>query len=117
MGHIHHFCYMVHAGSQLVCLGSKIGSSKLDKWKTLGINKAIRTSKYEMPINPSLLTSILCFWSPTTNTFSFLEGFMTPIVFDGFALLSLRPMSALAHPLMDVGTGLDDDIFNGVPLI
>ena len=116
MGHIHHFCYMVHAGSQLVCLGSKIGSSKLDKWKTLGINKAIRTSKYEMPINPSLLTSILCFWSPTTNTFSFPEGFMTPTMFDVFALLGLRPMGALAHPLMAVGIGPDDDVLNGVPL-
>ena len=83
----------------------------------MGIGEAICASKYEMPINPSLLTSLLCFWSPATDTFSFLEGFMTPIVFDVFALLSLRPMSALAHPLMDVGTGLDDDIFNGVPLI
>ena len=69
-----------------------------------------------MPINPSLLTSLLCFWSPETNTFSFPEGFMTPTVADIFALLGLRPMGALAHPLMAVGTGPDNDVLNGVPL-
>uniref|UniRef100_A0A2N9GZC7 Aminotransferase-like plant mobile domain-containing protein n=1 Tax=Fagus sylvatica TaxID=28930 RepID=A0A2N9GZC7_FAGSY len=90
--------------------------SKLDKWKTLGINEAIRASKYEMPINPSLLTSLLCFWSPATNTFSFPEGFMTPTVADIFTLLGLRLMGALAHPLMAVGTGPDNDVLNGVPL-
>ena len=82
----------------------------------MGIGEAIRASKYEMPINPSLLTSLLCFWSLVANSFSFLEGFMTPMVFDVFALLSLRPMGALAHPLMAVGTGPNDDILNGVPL-
>ena len=41
---------------------------------------------------------------------------MTPMVFDVFALLSLRPMGALAHPLMAVGTSLDEDILNGMPL-
>jgi hypothetical protein len=41
---------------------------------------------------------------------------MTPTVFDVFALLSLCPMGVLAHPLMAVGTGPDDDILNGVLL-
>ena len=41
---------------------------------------------------------------------------MTPTVADIFALLGLRPMSALAHPLMAIGTGPDDDILYGVPL-
>ena len=41
---------------------------------------------------------------------------MTPTVFDVFALLSLCPMGVLAHPLMAVGTGPNDDILNGVPL-
>ena len=41
---------------------------------------------------------------------------MIRMVFNVFALLSLRPIGALAHPLMVVGTSLDDDIFNGVPL-
>uniref|UniRef100_A0A2N9FVM5 Aminotransferase-like plant mobile domain-containing protein n=1 Tax=Fagus sylvatica TaxID=28930 RepID=A0A2N9FVM5_FAGSY len=92
--------------------------SKLDKWKTLRINEAIRASKYKIPINPNLLTSLLCFWSPSTNTFSFPEGFITPTVADIFALLGLRPMGALAHPLMTVGTGpnKDVDVLNGVSL-
>jgi hypothetical protein len=95
---------------------ARLALSKLDKWKTLGINEAIRASKYEMPINPSLLTSLLCFWSPATNTFSFPKGFMTPTVADIFALLGLHSMGALAHPLMAVGTSPDDDILHGVPL-
>ena len=41
---------------------------------------------------------------------------MTPTMFDVFALLGLRPMGALAHHLMAVGTSPDDDILNGVPL-
>ena len=95
---------------------ARLAFSKLDKWKTLGINEAIHASKYEIPINPSFLTSLLCFWSPATNTFSFPEGFMTLIVADMFALLGLRPMGALAHPLMAVGTGPNDNILQGVPL-
>ena len=77
---------------------------------------AIRASKYEMPINPSLLTSLLYFWSPTTNTFSFPEKYMTPTVLDVFALLSLCPMGAMAHPLMAVGTSPEKDFLKGVPL-
>ena len=82
----------------------------------LGISEAIRASKYEMPINPSLLTSLLCFWSPATNTFSFPEGYITPTVFDVFALLSLHPMGRMAHPSMAIGTGPEDDFLKGVPL-
>ena len=43
---------------------------------------------------------------------------MTPTVADIFALLGLRSMDALAHPLMAIGTGPDDnvDILNGVSL-
>jgi hypothetical protein len=95
---------------------ARLALSKLDKWKTLGINEAIRASKYEMPINPNLLTSLLCFWSPATNTISFPKGYMTPTVFDVFALLGLRPMGAMAHPLMAVGTGPEEDFLKGVPL-
>ena len=53
---------------------ARLTLAKLDKWKMLGISEAIRVSKYEMPINPSLLTSLLCFWSPATNTFFFPWG-------------------------------------------
>jgi hypothetical protein len=93
---------------------ARVALSKIDKWETLGISEAIRASKYEMPINPSLLTSLLCFWSPATYTFSFLEGYMTPTVFDVFALLGLRPMGATAHPFMAVGTSPEDDFLKGV---
>ena len=41
---------------------------------------------------------------------------MTPTVANIFALLGLRPMGALAHPLMAIGTGPDDDILHGMPL-
>jgi hypothetical protein len=95
---------------------ARLAFAKLDKWKMLGINEAIHALKYEMPINPSLLTSLLCFWSPETNTFSFPEGYMTPTIFDVFALLSLRPMGAIAHPSMAVGKGPEDDFLEGVPL-
>ncbi len=95
---------------------ARMALSKLNKLKILGINEAIHASKYEIPINPNLLTSLLCFWSLVTNTFSFPEGFMTPTVADIFALLGLRPMGALAHPLMVVGTGPDEDVLNGVSL-
>ena len=116
MGHIHHFCPMVQASPQLGCLGGKLAHSKLDKWRTLGISEVIRASKYEMLINPSLLTFLLCFWSPATNTFSFPEGYMTPTILDVFALLSLRSMGAMAHPLMAVGAGPKDDFLKGVPM-
>uniref|UniRef100_A0A2N9HB24 Aminotransferase-like plant mobile domain-containing protein n=1 Tax=Fagus sylvatica TaxID=28930 RepID=A0A2N9HB24_FAGSY len=95
---------------------ARMALSKLDKWKTLENNEAIRASQYEIPINPNLLTSLLCFWSPVTNTFSFPEGFMTLTVADIFALLDLRPMGALAHPLMVVGTSPNEDVLHGVSL-
>ena len=117
MGHIHTtFVTWYKPAPSWGAWVARLALSKLDKWKTLGIGEAIRASKYEMPINLSLLTSFLCFWSPVTNNFSFPEGFMTPTVFDVFALLSLCPMGVLAHPLMAVGTGPNDDILNGVPL-
>ena len=56
------------------------------------------------------------FLVPATNTFSLPKGYMTPTILDVFALLSLRPMGAMAHPLMAVGTGPNDNILQGVPL-
>jgi hypothetical protein len=41
---------------------------------------------------------------------------MTTTVANIFALLGLRPIGALAHPLMAVGIGPDEDILHGVPL-
>jgi hypothetical protein len=82
----------------------------------LGINEAIRASKYDIPINPSLLISLLSFWSLVTNTFSFPEGYRTPTVADVFALMCLRPMGAFTHNLMAVGKGPEEDILNVIPL-
>jgi hypothetical protein len=53
---------------------------------------------------------------PSDQNFSFPEGFMTFTVADIFALLGLRPIGALAHPLMAVGTSSDEDVLNGVSL-
>ena len=95
---------------------ARVALSRLEKWKMLGISEAVHASKYEIPINPSLLISLLCFWSLATNTFSFPEGYMTLTVADIFALTCLHPMGALAHSLMVVGKGPDEDILNGVSL-
>jgi hypothetical protein len=82
----------------------------------LGINEAIYASKYEIPIKPSLLISLLTFWSQVTNTFSFSKGYMTSTVADVFALTCLCPMGAFAHNLMVVGKGPEEDILNDIPL-
>ena len=57
-----------------------------DKWWNLD---AIMTSTNEVPINLVLLPVAIPFWSPALNAFVFLEGFITPIVEDVFALLGL----------------------------
>ena len=36
MGHIHHFCHMVQAGSLLVYLGNKIGSFQTWQMEDIG---------------------------------------------------------------------------------
>uniref|UniRef100_A0A2N9FED4 Aminotransferase-like plant mobile domain-containing protein n=1 Tax=Fagus sylvatica TaxID=28930 RepID=A0A2N9FED4_FAGSY len=41
---------------------------------------------------------------------------MTPTMFDVFALLGLSPMGAIAHPLMAVGSGPEDDFLKGMPM-
>jgi hypothetical protein len=82
----------------------------------LGINEAINGSKYNIPINPSLLIALINFWSLVTNTFSFSKGYMTPMVDNFFALTCLRPTGASAHSLMVSGTGPQEDILNGIPL-
>jgi hypothetical protein len=89
--------------------------TKLDKWKMLGINEAIRASKYDIPINPSLLIPLITFWSPVTNTFCFPEGYMTPTVADVFTLTCLHPMGAFVHNLMAPSKGPEEDILNDIP--
>jgi hypothetical protein len=97
-------------------LVARLAPTKLEKWKVLGINEAICASKYEIPINPSLLISLITFWSPVTNTLSFSEGYMIPTVVDVFALLCLHPMGAFTHNLMAASKGPEEDILNGIPL-
>uniref|UniRef100_A0A2N9F949 Aminotransferase-like plant mobile domain-containing protein n=1 Tax=Fagus sylvatica TaxID=28930 RepID=A0A2N9F949_FAGSY len=95
---------------------ARLAITKLEKWKMLGINEAIRASKYDIPINPSLLISLLSFCSLVINTFSFLKRYMTLTVANVFALMCLLPMGAFAHNLMVVGKSPDEDILNGMPL-
>ncbi len=68
------------------------------------------------PIDPSLLTALISFWSLVTNTFSFPEGYMTLTLVDVFALMCLLPMGASTHGLMASGTGPEDDIIKGITL-
>ena len=84
----------------------------------LGINEAICAFKYDIPINPSLLISLLSCWSPVTNTFFFFFFWKVhdPTVSDVFALTCLRPMGAFAHNLMAAGKGPKEDILNDIPL-
>jgi hypothetical protein len=94
MRYILHLDDMVQGIRQLVCLVARLAPTKLGRWKMLGINEKIRASKYEIPINPCLLISLITFWSLVTNTFSFPERYMTLTVADVFALTCLRPMGA-----------------------
>ena len=49
-----------------------------DKWEYLGMADAILTSK--SPIKPDLplIAALISFWSTTSNTFVFSEGFFIP---------------------------------------
>ena len=60
-----------------------------DKWEYLGIANAILTSK--SPIKPDLplIATLIIFWSTTSNTFVFSEGFLSPTIMDVSAMLSL----------------------------
>lgn len=88
----------------------------LDKWRKLGINEAIHASKFELPMNPNLLTALIPFWSLVTNTFSFPKAYMTPAVADIFALTCLPLVGVSVHSQMAYGKGLEEDILIGVNL-
>uniref|UniRef100_A0A2N9EMI7 Aminotransferase-like plant mobile domain-containing protein n=1 Tax=Fagus sylvatica TaxID=28930 RepID=A0A2N9EMI7_FAGSY len=95
---------------------TRLSPSMLDKWRKLGINEAIHTSKFELPMNPNLLTALILFWSPVTNTFSFPKAYMTPAVADVFALTCLPLVGASVHIQMAYGKGPEEDILIGVNL-
>ena len=52
-----------------------------DKWVNLGICDAILTSKSYIKLDPPLVAALISFWSTTSNTFMFSEGFMSPTLF------------------------------------
>jgi hypothetical protein len=83
-----------------------------DKWCRLGISKAIHASKFELPMNPALLSALTVFWFPMTNTFSFPEGFMTLTVLDVFSLTCLPLNGVSVHSLMTCGSGPNVSIIN-----
>ena len=49
-----------------------------NKWEDLGIANAILASKAPIKPNTHLLTALVSFWSTTSNTFVFSEGFFIP---------------------------------------
>ena len=58
-----------------------------DKWEYLGIVDAI--SKTPIKPNMHLIVALISFWSSTSNTFVFSEGFLSPTLMDVSAMLSL----------------------------
>jgi hypothetical protein len=60
-----------------------------DKWEYLGIVDAILTFKTPIKPNMHLIVALISFWSPTSNTFVFSEGFLSPTLMDISTMLSL----------------------------
>ena len=60
-----------------------------EKWEYLGIADAIITSKTPIKPNTHLITALISFWSTTSNTFMFNEGFLSPTLMDVSTMLSL----------------------------
>ncbi len=60
-----------------------------EKWVDLGICDAILTSKSYIKPDPSLIAALISFWSTTSNTFLFNEGFLSSTLLDVSAMLSL----------------------------
>ena len=60
-----------------------------EKWEYLGIADAILTSKTPIKPDMDLIAALISFWSPTSNTFVFSVGFLSPTLMDVSAMLSL----------------------------
>jgi hypothetical protein len=60
-----------------------------EKLEYLGIADAIITSKTPIKPDTHLITALISFWSTTSNTFVFNEGFLSPTLMDVSAMLSL----------------------------
>ena len=68
-----------------------------DKWEYLGIADAILTSKTPIKPDMHLIVALINFWSPTSNTFVFSEGFLSPTLMDVSAMLSFPIESIPIH--------------------
>jgi hypothetical protein len=68
-----------------------------DKWVDLGICEAILTSKSLAKANPPLIAALTTFWSTTSNTFVFSKGYMSPTLYDVFAMLGLPSDGIAIH--------------------
>ena len=68
-----------------------------DKWEYLGIADSILV--FKTPIKPDihLITALIIFWSITSNTFVFNEGFLSPTLMDVSTMLSLPIEGILVH--------------------
>jgi hypothetical protein len=83
-----------------------------DKWEYLGITDAILTSKTPIKPHMHLIVALISFWSPTSNTFVFSEGFLSPTLMDVSAMLSLpiegipihHEMKCTQHCTIDINT-------------
>jgi hypothetical protein len=83
-----------------------------DKWEYLGITDAILTSKTPIKPHTHLIVALISFWSPTSNTFVFSEGFLSPTLMDVSAMLSLpiegipihHEMKCTQHCTIDIDT-------------
>uniref|UniRef100_A0A2N9GB68 Aminotransferase-like plant mobile domain-containing protein n=1 Tax=Fagus sylvatica TaxID=28930 RepID=A0A2N9GB68_FAGSY len=60
-----------------------------DKWEYLGIADVILASKALIKPDMHLIIALISFWSTTSNTFVFSEGFLSPTLMDVSAMLSL----------------------------
>ena len=68
-----------------------------DKWEYLGIADATLTSNSPMKPDLPLIVALISFWSPTSSTFVFSEGFLSPTLMDVSAMLSLPIEGILVH--------------------
>ena len=83
-----------------------------DKWEYLGIVDAILASKAPIKPDMHLITALISFWSTTSNTFVFSEGFLSPTLMDVSAMLSLpiegipihHGMKCKQHSTIDIDT-------------
>ena len=83
-----------------------------NKWENLGIANAILASKAPIKLDTHLLTTLISFWSTTSNTFVFSEGFLSPTLMDVSAMLSLpiegipihHGMKCTQHCIIEIDT-------------